>query len=554
MRIAVLPLALLLLVFSSSPQAQAAPLAGAGVVVIALGPGRDGSQTGTATLTAKGGQTEVVINVQASAAGVAQPAHIHEGGCPGVGPVIYPLTNVVDGKSTTLVNAGLGGLLNGTFAINVHESAVRSAIYTSCGNVQAANTQSITIELVAGREGGQTGSAMLTAKGDQTEVVISVQPPSPGVQQPAHIHTGSCPNVGAVVYPLTNVVDGRSTRLINAKLADLLAGTFGLNVHKSTAESGIYTSCGNVTLSGPASGPLAPLAPAAPAAPAMVKLTVNPQVGTHLIDGAGRTLYLFTADELGRSNCSGPCAERWPPLATVGAPTTGPGASAGRLGTITRADGITQVTYNGWPLYYNVAVDQRPGDVRGQGANAFGGFWFVVSTYGGPRFNQAIVRLTAHPTLGSILTDPSGRVLYLATFDEPGKTNCFGSTAERWPPLLTIALPAAGEGARADLLRTLTREEGSTQVTYNGWPLYYFNRDIRPGDVAGQGVVDGCGAWWALNAAGQAVERRVPALMPATGTAGLASEVAGDPVAAAAALLGGGILAGALVYARRRAG
>ena len=142
-----------------------------------------------------------------------------------------------------------------------------------------------------------------------------------------------------------------------------------------------------------------------------------------MTDGAGRTLYLWIPDELNKSNCAGQCATFWPPLLVTGAPVAGPGAAARRLSTLTRADGATQVTYNGWPLYY-FSRDQRPGDVLGQGVNALGGLWFVVSPYGGPRQTQAIVSLTQQPGYGGVLSDASGRTLYLATNDQPNKANC----------------------------------------------------------------------------------------------------------------------------------
>lgn len=109
-------------------------------VTITMGPGRDASQTGTATLTAQGNQTQVVINIQSGGAGVQQPAHIHQGSCPGVGAVAFPLTNVVDGTSTTMVNATLASLRTGSFSINVHRGTSQAdlAIYVSCGNIPAA--------------------------------------------------------------------------------------------------------------------------------------------------------------------------------------------------------------------------------------------------------------------------------------------------------------------------------------------------------------------------------------------------------------------------------
>ncbi len=95
-------------------------------------------QTGTATLTARGNQTEVVLDLRAGAAGVAQPAHIHDGTCAANGGVHFPLTNVSDGKSTTTVNVALRDLETGKFYVNVHRSAPEIAVSTSCGDIPVA--------------------------------------------------------------------------------------------------------------------------------------------------------------------------------------------------------------------------------------------------------------------------------------------------------------------------------------------------------------------------------------------------------------------------------
>jgi predicted lipoprotein with Yx(FWY)xxD motif len=75
------------------------------------------------------------------------------------------------------------------------------------------------------------------------------------------------------------------------------------------------------------------------------------ELGKILVDGAGRTLYLFQADKGMASTCNGACADAWPPLTTTGKPNAGPGVSASKLGTTKRSDGTTEVTYNGHPLY-----------------------------------------------------------------------------------------------------------------------------------------------------------------------------------------------------------
>ena len=101
-------------------------------------------------------------------------------------------------------------------------------------------------------------------------------------------------------------------------------------------------------------------------------------LGNIVVDAQGRTLYLFMQDSGGSSSCTGGCADTWPPLTITGSATGGAGVDASKLGTISRPDGSTQVTYNGHPLY-RYSADATPGDTKGQGV---GGDWFVVSPAG----------------------------------------------------------------------------------------------------------------------------------------------------------------------------
>ncbi len=103
-------------------------------------------------------------------------------------------------------------------------------------------------------------------------------------------------------------------------------------------------------------------------------------LGSYLVDGNGMTLYVLAKDSPGTSTCTGACSSLWPPLLTAGAPQAGNGVDASKLGTLTRADGNTQVTYNGWPLY-DYSKDTKPGDTTGQG---FKGFWSVIAPTGDP--------------------------------------------------------------------------------------------------------------------------------------------------------------------------
>jgi len=100
-----------------------------------------------------------------------------------------------------------------------------------------------------------------------------------------------------------------------------------------------------------------------------------------LVGGDGRALYLFEGDMGSTSTCKGECAADWPPLTASGVPTAGSGVDQSLLGTTKRADGTTQVTYNGHPLYYYEG-DKGPGTALGQDVSAFGAKWYVLSAKG----------------------------------------------------------------------------------------------------------------------------------------------------------------------------
>src|SRR5574341_89052 len=210
-------------------------------ITINLGPGKDADQSGTARLTARGDKTEVVLNIKPGAAGVEQPVHIHEGACPGVGAVKFPLASIADGKSTTTVDAPLASLLTGGYSINAHKSAADIGVYVACGGIP----QGVLLKLGPGRDADQSGSAVLLAQGGITEVNVFIKPVPPLIQV-AHIHDGACPAVGAVKYPLTNIEFGSSKTVVDASLADLLKGDYAINAHKSAAEAGVYVACGAV--------------------------------------------------------------------------------------------------------------------------------------------------------------------------------------------------------------------------------------------------------------------------------------------------------------------
>jgi predicted lipoprotein with Yx(FWY)xxD motif len=121
-------------------------------------------------------------------------------------------------------------------------------------------------------------------------------------------------------------------------------------------------------------------APSSPSGPATISVASS-GLGQILVGANGKTLYLFEADTSTQSTCSGACTQAWPPLTTSGAPKVSGSASASLLGTTTRSDGTTQVTYSGHPLYYFVS-DTKPGDTNGEGSTAFGAGWDVLSPSG----------------------------------------------------------------------------------------------------------------------------------------------------------------------------
>ena len=253
-------------------------------------------------------------------------------------------------------------------------------------------------------------------------------------------------------------------------------------------------------------------------APATVSLAQSPGLGSFLVGENGLSLYIFTPDDPGVSNCTGQCADFWPPLTVESgaSPTAGSGVT-GSMALISRDDGSQQVTYNDQPLYF-FANDNAAGDTNGQGVNDV---WFVASVEGvveGP-----VAKATSDAALGDFLSDADGNTLYIFTPDEPGVSNCSGQCADFWPPLLVGAngTPAAGPDVPGALGVTI-RDDGTRQVTYRGRPLYFFANDSAPGDTNGQGVSD---IWWvaAVSGAQQTAPTAsaAPPAPPSAGNAGL---------------------------------
>ena len=126
---------------------------------------------------------------------------------------------------------------------------------------------------------------------------------------------------------------------------------------------------------------------------------------------------------------------------------------------------------------------------------------------------------TATSSAGTFLTNGSGRAVYLWAKDTGDMSNCNGACAGAWPPVTTTATATASGGAKASDIGTITRSDGTKQVTYDGHPLYYFAGDSGPGTASGQGS-DAFGArWWLVAPTGSDVTAAVTSFT-AGGSAG----------------------------------
>jgi predicted lipoprotein with Yx(FWY)xxD motif len=228
----------------------------------------------------------------------------------------------------------------------------------------------------------------------------------------------------------------------------------------------------------------------APAAESVEVGLADTSLGSVLVDGSGMTLYAFLNDTAGSSTCYDQCADNWPAL--LGEAVAGTGLDSALFGTTERTDGTVQVVYGDWPLYY-FAGDSAAGDVNGQDV---GDVWYVVGADGNVITDagaQAPAEVpegaitVADSTLGSIVVDAAGMTLYGFTNDTDGTSTCYEGCAQAWPPLPGDT-PIDPNLLDADQFRVIDRDDGTTQLAYGDWPLYYYAGDTTAGDVTGQNV------------------------------------------------------------------
>jgi predicted lipoprotein with Yx(FWY)xxD motif len=142
----------------------------------------------------------------------------------------------------------------------------------------------------------------------------------------------------------------------------------------------------------------------------------------------------------------------------------------------------------------------------GGGYGGGGGSSSKTSTTAAPASGggAAVIAVATNPKLGKILVDSKGDTVYYFEKDKQNgnASTCSGACASVWPPVTSSGAPKGQKGASASKLGTIKRSDGTTEVTYNGWPLYTYAGDKKPGDANGNDFTQFGAQWYALNPAG----------------------------------------------------
>lgn len=116
----------------------------------------------------------------------------------------------------------------------------------------------------------------------------------------------------------------------------------------------------------------------------------------------------------------------------------------------------------------------------------------------------SVIKTTSNAKLGTILVNSAGDTVYRFDADSanPPTSNCEGSCAALWPPVLANSGTVTAQGFPQSDLGTITRPDGTKQVTMDGWPLYTYAGDTAAGQTNGQGINGSGGLWWAVTGSG----------------------------------------------------
>jgi predicted lipoprotein with Yx(FWY)xxD motif len=232
--------------------------------------------------------------------------------------------------------------------------------------------------------------------------------------------------------------------------------------------------------------------------PPVPQASINKSSGDYLVDGNNQTLYIFTLDVTGTNNCSGGCLDLWPIFYEENV-SLGPGLSAEDFGEITLSNGSKQITYLGWPLYYySPAGDgnlEVPGSTSGDGVN---NVWFLAKEYSVMLANAQLVGLDGKnytsdymegEEMSQFLVDGEGKTIYAFIKDYKDENNFTApdfSNDGIWPIFHDElrALPSSLNNSDFGEIEV----HGEMQLTYKGWPLYYFGQDEDRGETKGVSV------------------------------------------------------------------
>lgn len=226
-----------------------------------------------------------------------------------------------------------------------------------------------------------------------------------------------------------------------------------------------------------------------------IELTIDGTPGTepttYMVDANGNTLYRFVNDNALQNNFTADDFSNdgiWPIFASN--ETSFPSLyNADDFATI-QVNGRDQLTYKGHPLY-KFGQDAVKGDNFGVGFPQ-PGIWYVLNnTTADAQEAVNTIQLANNETFGSILTNENGETLYFFANDAKATANCNGGCAETWPPFYVEEI-TWDEGLVGADFTTITRNDGTMQIAYKGYPLYLFANDVNPGDVNG----DGAGNVW----------------------------------------------------------
>jgi predicted lipoprotein with Yx(FWY)xxD motif len=227
--------------------------------------------------------------------------------------------------------------------------------------------------------------------------------------------------------------------------------------------------------------------------------SINISPGGYLVDGNNQTLYIFTRDVDGTNNCTDGCTALWPIYYEENV-QFGQGLDAADFEVISLSDGLKQVTYKGWPLYYYSPNGdgklEAPGSTSGDGVN---NIWYIAK----PDYDLMIADeqlvgndgkdyksdYTEGEGVTKYFVDALGRTLYIFINDSKDTNNFTNSDFSNngvWPIFYTEinSLPSGMNKDDFDEIQVY----GEKQLTFKGWPVYYFGNDEARGENKGVSV------------------------------------------------------------------